>query len=181
MKTAETDYNRQAKDFLRKTNTTFKAEFLKNDYHFADDESRRDIYKITLKRNDRKFSFNFGQSIKNSIKFEDKITKRQYTASGKSAGRHNYKYLYPENFPKNKAEERFSEFRIIQGTPPTEYDVLACLTKYPVETFEDFCGEFGYDTDSRKAEKTYKAVLNEWQNVAMLWSDEEIEELQEIQ
>jgi len=25
------------------------------------------------------------------------------------------------------------------------------------ETFEDFCGEFGYDTDSRKAENTYNA------------------------
>lgn len=181
MKTELTEYDIQAKDFLNKTNTEFKAEFLKNDYHFADDESKRDIYKITLKRNAREFSFNFGQSIANSTKYEDKITKKQYTASGKSAGQHNYKYLYPERFPKNKAEERFGEFKIIQGTPPTEYNVLACLTKYPVETFEDFCLEFGYEEDSRKAHKIYKAVKEEWQNVAMLWNDEEIEELQEIQ
>jgi hypothetical protein len=25
------------------------------------------------------------------------------------------------------------------------------------ETFEDFCGDFGYDTDSRSAERTWKA------------------------
>ncbi len=64
---------------------------------------------------------------------------------------------------------------------PTAYDILTCLTKYDPGTFENFCSEFGYDTDSRKAEKTYKAVVNEYQNIAMLFTDEELEELQEIQ
>lgn len=66
-------------------------------------------------------------------------------------------------------------------TPPTEYDVLTCLTKYDVGDFEEFCDEFGYDTDSRSAERTYKAVLDEWLNVQRLWTNEEIELLQEIQ
>ncbi len=30
---------------------------------------------------------------------------------------------------------------------PTAYDILACLTKYEVGTFDDFCSNFGYDTD----------------------------------
>ena len=29
---------------------------------------------------------------------------------------------------------------------PTEYDVLACLTKYDPGNYEDFCSEFGYET-----------------------------------
>jgi hypothetical protein len=67
------------------------------------------------------------------------------------------------------------------GNPPTEYDVLTCLTKYDPETFENFCSEFGYDEDSRKAEKTYKAVVKEWEKVSRFFTSEELEILQEIQ
>jgi len=63
---------------------------------------------------------------------------------------------------------------------PTIYDILTCLQKYDVGSFEDFCGEFGYDTDSRTAERTYKAVCKEFTAVERLFSDI-IEELQEIQ
>lgn len=62
---------------------------------------------------------------------------------------------------------------------PTMYDILACLQKYDVGSFEDFCSEFGYDTDSRTAEKTYKAVCKEFEAVDRLFSDV-IEELSEI-
>ena len=64
---------------------------------------------------------------------------------------------------------------------PTAYDVLACITKYEPGTFEQFCGDFGYDIDSRKAEKIYKAVCKEWQKVSSFFTDAEISELREIQ
>lgn len=67
------------------------------------------------------------------------------------------------------------------GETPSVYDVLVCLTKYNPSTFEDFCSEFGYDTDSEKAEPDYNAVVNEWNNVKALFTDAEIEELAEIQ
>ena len=67
------------------------------------------------------------------------------------------------------------------SNPPTAYAVLSCLQKYDAGTFENFCSEFGYDTDSRTAEKIYKAVCKEYDNVCKLWTDQEIEELQEIQ
>lgn len=63
---------------------------------------------------------------------------------------------------------------------PSNYDVLACLTKYDPGTFENFCSEFGYDTDSRKAFKTYKAVRREWKNIERLFTPEQIEQLAEI-
>lgn len=64
---------------------------------------------------------------------------------------------------------------------PSLYDVLTCLQKYDVGSFEEFCGEFGYDEDSRVAEKTYKAVVKEYEAMQQLFTDEEIELLQEIQ
>lgn len=63
---------------------------------------------------------------------------------------------------------------------PTAYDVLACIEKYEVGSFEDFCGNFGYDTDSRNAVKVYKAVRKESENVRKLFTEQEIELLQEI-
>lgn len=64
---------------------------------------------------------------------------------------------------------------------PTLYSVLACLQKYDVGSFEDFCGEFGYDEDSRQAERIYKAVTKEFKNMQRLFTCEELELLQEIQ
>jgi hypothetical protein len=66
------------------------------------------------------------------------------------------------------------------NTEPSLYDVVSCLQKYDVGSFEDFCNEFGYDTDSRKAEKIYKAVCKEYQAVERLFGDV-MEELNEIQ
>lgn len=67
------------------------------------------------------------------------------------------------------------------STPPNAYDVLACITKYDPYSFENFCSDFGYDVDSRSAEKIYKAVCKEWENIKQLFTEDQIEQLQEIQ
>ena len=40
------------------------------------------------------------------------------------------------------------------------YSALSCCSSelYCPDTFEEFCNEFGYDNDSRQAEKTFKAL-----------------------
>jgi len=38
--------------------------------------------------------------------------------------------------------------------------------------FEEFCSEFGYDTDSRKAENTHKACLKVGENIKRLLGDD---------
>ena len=63
---------------------------------------------------------------------------------------------------------------------PTAYDVLTCLVKYPVESFEDFCKDYGYDDDSRKAETIYKLSKKEWSEMSKLWSEKELEMLREV-
>jgi hypothetical protein len=63
---------------------------------------------------------------------------------------------------------------------PTPYDVLTVITKQDPGSFEDFCGDFGYDTDSRKAESVYFAVQKEWSKVRRFFTADEITEMQDI-
>lgn len=63
---------------------------------------------------------------------------------------------------------------------PSVYDVLACLQKYDPGTFEDFCSDYGYDEDSRTAERIYFAVQKEYIQLARLFTPEQMEELAEI-
>jgi hypothetical protein len=178
MKTTTTNYEQQAIEFLKATNTTFTATFKKNDIHFPGDKEARDIYTITFERKGRKMTVDFGQSLSKSgfcytkgkkviqldrskldqknLAFAIKMVDHDFLNNGKSDTIH-----YPE--------------------APTAYDVLACLQKYEVGTFENFCGEFGYDEDSRTAERLYKAVCKEFDDVERLWSVDEIEQLQKIQ
>ena len=92
------------------------------------------------------------------------------------------RHIFRMKLVRNKKQYTF-EFgqSIVAGRKnPTMYDVLTCLTKYDPETFENFCDEYGYDQDSRSAERTYKAVVKEWQNVERLFGDI-LDELCEIQ
>ena len=92
------------------------------------------------------------------------------------------RYVFKLRLSRNGKSYTFSFGQSINegSNEPTMYDVIACLTKYDVGDFENFCGEFGYDIDSRTAERTYKAVLKEWKAVDRLFSDI-LEEMNEIQ
>ena len=71
------------------------------------------------------------------------------------------------------------------GIHPTAYSALAAITKNDPGTFEDFCSEFGYPIydykEKRTAQKVYNGVVKEWENVRKLFTEEQIEKLQEIQ
>lgn len=158
------DYEKQAKDFLDKTRTEFKAELAEHGLYFEDDAETRDIYRITLKRQGKKeYSFRFGQSIANSGLINDKFkTSNAFKRSGR------YTPIEESDFERKRKA-------------PSAYDVLACLQKYDIGTFSDFCSEFGYDEDSRKAEKIYFAVQKEYDSIRHLYSEEELKLMREIQ
>lgn len=179
-----TDYNKQAKDLLNKLGIEFKIEFLKHDFHFAGDKEKRDIYNALLVRGNRSMKVVFGQSIKDS---------GFYIMTGKKRTDIDRKYLDKEYLRKFKTSVVMVAKRLVYDfnpqaksdfihypVTPDEYSILACLQKYDVGTFEDFCSEFGYDTDSRQAEKVYNAVKEEYLNVCTIFNDKELEELQEI-
>lgn len=70
-----------------------------------------------------------------------------------------------------------------QGKAPTAYAVLACAgsdLSCP-EEFDEFCAEFGYDTDSRKAEKTFRLCAAFGRKLRAFFDNEEMQaELQTI-
>jgi len=173
------EYEQKAQQFLKETETEFKAEFIKNGLYFDDDKELRDIYKITLKKGNREFSFMFGQSLNDS----------GFKAVRKDGVIFNLGFEKEINQTRDK--ERFireciNHFGSLNGIEikkpkePTAYDFLSSVEKYEYTEFKDFCSSFGYDEDSRKAEKTFKAVKEEYKKIAMLYNDEEIEKLQEI-
>lgn len=91
------------------------------------------------------------------------------------------RYIFRFTISRNKKSysATFGQSLASGNTMPRSYDILACLTKYDTGTFGNFCSEFGYDEDSRKAEKIYKAVLKEWAGVQRVFGDV-LDELAEI-
>ena len=53
------EYIKQASDFLSETNSTLNIEFLKRAIHFEGDTEERNIYKVTLKRGNREYIFDY--------------------------------------------------------------------------------------------------------------------------
>jgi hypothetical protein len=56
------------------------------------------------------------------------------------------------------------------GRPPELREVLACLASdsHNLESFNTFCDEYGYDSDSRKAARTYQACCKISEKLAYL-------------
>ena len=54
-----------------------------------------------------------------------------------------------------------SIFKTMDNEDPSLYDILTTIGSELTmedESFEEFCSEFGYDSDSRKAEKQFKGL-----------------------
>ena len=66
------------------------------------------------------------------------------------------------------------------GLKPNEYDVLACLQKYDVGTYEDFLSEFGYDPEDKRSKEIYKGCVSEYERLCRIFTDEQMEALREI-
>lgn len=184
MNTEVSTYEKQANDFLKKVKAKISVKFLKNGRHFEGDKEPRDIYEITLTNaKGEAFIFNFGQSINCSCPYKlksyyikDKLNFHKYTVSAEE-----YKKIMKTLAKKDKDQ-------IIKNPDfkePTAYDVLTSLQKYDVGSFEDFINEFGYNErtldEYSKVQKIYQDVVNEYLNVKRLFSEEEIEQMQEIQ
>ena len=163
------EYEKQAQDFLNKTNTKLDLTYITSDPQESscfNDGKQRDVYQVRLTRGSRTYSFKFAQSL---------------ACSGKYGNGSIRTHELPRKL--NKPSWLLKQdgwFKNTDFEEPTAYDILCCLTKHDPGDFEWFCSDFGYDTDSIKANETYKAVKDEYQNMCILFSDEELEELQEI-
>lgn len=129
-------YNKGAYTIANEIGLKMKVGDYEYKKHFISDRESRCVFKITLKKGGKQFTFNFGQSI-------------------------------------------------AEGTnEPTLYSVLACLQKYDVGDFQEFCSDFGYnecdENTGKETLKIYNAVVKEYENMQRLFNDEELELLQII-
>lgn len=65
---------------------------------------------------------------------------------------------------------------------PSAYDILTCVNSDSScpDTFADFCSEYGYDTDSIKAEQTFKRASGFAKRIRAFFTAAELESLSEI-
>lgn len=166
------EYIKQATEFLQKTHAEMKIEYvgLAVNKEWKEKE-KRCLYEITLTSPRGSMVFDFWDNIHNTkIK---KMTFEEYSEK-------RYKIPYSDLTGKEISIARKELMEKKKAAAPSVYDVLACLTKYDPGTFEDFCSDYGYDEDSRTAERVYFAVQKEYAQLARLFTADQMEELAEI-
>jgi hypothetical protein len=89
-----------------------------------------------------------------------------------SRGNHDYTFTFGQSLNDSAARHRRA---------PSAYSILACLEVHNPGTFENFCADYGCDTDSRSAEKTYHAVVGQWLQLSRMYTPEQLDDLAEIQ
>lgn len=175
MKTNE--YTKQAEEFLKKAEATIKIELSKNQHSplwATKGEDHGLMYDITIKRtNHKNMEFKFWDSIGDKDKIQ--LLKKEKAPIPNQFGKLVYEYEFGYFSVRKNYQKRIDngEFN------PKEYDILATLTKNNPGDFENFCSEYGYSEDSRKALDTYLEVIKEWNQVEGMFGDL-IEELAEI-
>jgi len=156
------EYTKQAEDFLTKHNIDLEVMPIGKDcppFCEGKDHIHGYHYKMTFSRpGEKSVSFDFWNSYNDTLRKAFSIEKDWFVI----------------------AKTYMVQCDLYEAKNPTAHDILACVQKYDVGTFEDFCGEYGYDTDSRKALSTYLAVEDEYKKVRGFFTPDEIEEMQEI-
>lgn len=74
------EYDKQALDFLEKTNTNIIIKYLNTCKYFPDDKQERDVYAVSLYNNKCSYNFFFWDSIHNTEKNKNHISKVTPTA-----------------------------------------------------------------------------------------------------
>lgn len=157
-------YEDRAVKFLIDTKSVLKLELVKHDYYFQSDKEKRDIYKVTLSRGSRSYTFTFGQSITNSaLQYNDDLMFTCYTLNKRT-----YKTQ-------------------IEREIPSAYDILASLfldhelLEVDESTaFDNFISNYGYNSNSKGTLRIFRACLEQSNQLRLLYNDAELEMLNAI-
>lgn len=182
------EYTEQADKFLTDHNLTFRAVFVGEDCPtFCEDAAKGNVlevgtfprknhihgshWRLTIAAEKRgHFALDFWDSYDDA---EARWTKQNHIEASR--------IYVPQMFGgKSQTLDLKHRSKKLRELKPSAYDMLACITKSEPGTFEDFCGDFGYDNDSRRAEGVYQAVVKEWRQVSKFFTAEELAEIQEI-
>lgn len=167
------EYVKQAKDFLASCNATMEIKYVGLEKPNWDDKPHR-TYDCTIKTPRGEMMVHFYDSTANTElwmtakEYWEKHYRTPYESIGHSEQARVLRKL--------KAER--------EKAIPTEYDILSCLTTYDVGSMDDFMYEFGYEIkctkDMTNFINTYNAVVKEYNDVRRCFTEEQIEQMWEI-
>lgn len=167
------EYLKQAKDFLDGADAKCEIIYggIARNENWKEKE-KRNWYGVTITTPRGKMTFTFWDSI-----YDTEISAMTFEEYAKKK----LKCKVEDMSYGEKVKAKNDLTRLKAKAVPNEYDVLVCLQKYDVGTFEDFCLDFGYDEDSRTAERIYIAVIKEYKDLTRIFTEEQMEELRKIQ
>lgn len=152
------------KTWLEQTDSKLRITFDRTVPFFDDDNQKRDVYSVELCRGGRVYQFQFGQSVASSARWR------------RESGWATTKYEFGGRRP------TYGDFKLnADRCQPSAASILLCLQTRSPGTFDDFCEEYGYDTDSRKAEKIWRACVAQYLALAGMYSPDELEALEGLE
>lgn len=190
------EYDQQAIDFLKATGAKISSIYTGHRPYWDDEKEFRATYMVTITREGKPaMAFQFGQPMTDSWKFLACSIHAAFHKPYNGTNAKNsmvslfdlFKSAIESGDDGGKGFGRFANYKGMsyqikkQEKAPSDYDILSALTKYDPCTFDDFCSEYGYDTDSRKAETTYQAVRKEFTDLSKIFTEEELDQMSEIQ
>lgn len=168
------EYVKQAKDFLAKANATMRIVYVGLEKPNWDD-SPHCTYDCKIKTPRGEMVVHFYDSLHNTEimtmsekEWYEKTEKRYFECA--------------DRWDKMRVNSDRAEKK--KTARPTAYDILACLQKYEVGSMDDFMAEFGYEIKSVKDMtnfiNTYNAVVKEYNDLCRIFTEEQMDELREI-
>jgi hypothetical protein len=117
----------------------------------------------------------------NGIDVEIVYITKSFTNWDKQNLHNQYKIILKRGTNQMQYDYWASLYSTQNGKKATIYDVISCLEWYPIYDFDNFCMDFGYDTDSIKAFNTYTECQKQQKELFELIPEEKIrEQIREI-
>jgi len=158
------EYQKQALDFLSECKAFMEIRFshIGKAEHWKDNQLR-EVYNFTITTPHGSYTSTFYDCVHNY--------QRKLEIDKKLSNTMKYGLIGKEIIALKKERETLK---------PREYDILACLDGYSPDTFENWCSNFGYDTDSITAAKIYIECQKQYDGLRKIFTSEQLEKLCEI-
>ena len=130
------NYLKEAKRFLQKHSAKMDIEFLKKDYYFNDDKEKRNIYEITLERDNKKYTFEFGDSINNTMNHKEPNEYDILSCLQKYEVGSLKEFMYDYGYTFN-SEKKYNQIKKIYENVKKEYENVYNLFNDCMEELEE--------------------------------------------
>ena len=165
-------YEQTAMEFLQETNATIQTEFVGMDYNeLWGDNQCRPKYRVAIETPRGKMSI---------VYWDSALHREWLRADEESVAKELFKCHFEYLTPGDKAKVRATLHKRQKEAVPTTYDILCCLETTDPGSFSEFCDEFGYDTDSRRALSIYLLCQEQYHDLLRIFSSKDLDKLSEI-